>query len=94
MTTLPKTLSCRLTADDEDIQYDLAKHGKDKTTRIKEVYRKGLMYEKASYEVRIKKEVPKSIQLIPADEATSKFFDNEEVKAWYAQAGIKPPTLV
>jgi len=96
MTDLPKTLSCRLKEEDSDIQFDLAKHESDKSARIKEIYRKGLLYEKASYEVKVKK-VPNQaepIQLLPADKATEKFFDNEEVRQWYEQAGITPPTTL
>lgn len=88
---LPKALSCRLGEDDTDIRNDLLTHSKDKTERIKKVYRLGLAYE-ALDEVAVTKEkqeetptaIParrlkintSSIRMKPADSTTVAFYEN------------------
>lgn len=106
---LPKSLSCRLGADDFDIQQDLM-NVSDRTSRIKEIYRLGLQAERQGvrYEIDLKKhidegksiEVPlpkpveSPIQLIPADDYTRSLYESKEAKQWLQQAGLIPAPVL
>lgn len=81
--SLPKSLSCRLGVNDLDIREDLEKHAKDKTERIKKIYRLGLQAESSPIEVkRFKMNIAKpskttSICLLrPADSGTVHFYES------------------
>lgn len=81
---LPKSISCRLSDSDMDIKKDLVTHAKDKTERIKAVYRMGLLYEAnpnpvtKTFKVRVTKPSKSSNTeaLKPADTHTVAFYEN------------------
>lgn len=103
MSSLPKSLNCRLGEGDLDIQEDLSKFTDSKTERIKAIYRLGLQAEATKDKVpttpkpvRIFKLVtpskPKPVEhttLRPADPGTVAFYE-DRIKLLEAQLRNAP----